>query len=97
MEARDWNVPDAPSELRLTSSESRLYIDICRDLFNAFHALKKTLDEWETTNEPGKVFVKEACRIPALMNEMEMVTENKHFAVQVTRQVYFTVFCSDRR
>ena len=93
---KDWKAPEAPAELRLTNSESRLYIDICRDLFSTFHALKKTLDEWETTSEPGKAFVKEACRIPALIHEMEMITKNKHFAVQVTRQVYFTVFCSER-
>ena len=96
MESRDWNAPDVPPQLRLTNSESRLYIDICRDLFSTFHALKRTLDEWETTSEPGKMFVEEACRIPALIHEMEEVTKNRHFAVQVTRQVYFTVFCSDR-
>lgn len=96
MESRDWKAPEAPAGLRLTNSESRLYIDICRDLFSTFHALKKTLDEWETTHEPRKAFVKEACRIPALINEMEMITKNKRFATQVTRQVYCTVFCSDR-
>jgi hypothetical protein len=96
MERQNWNIPDATPELWLTNLESRVYIDICRDLFNTFHALKKILDEWETTVEPGKIFIKEACRILALIDEMEMATKNRHFAAQVTRQVYFMVFCSDR-
>lgn len=96
MEAKEWKSPQAPDGLRLTSSESRLYNVICKDLFDTFEALKKTLDNWETEHEPGNVFMKAACKIPVLIDEMTQTTKNKRFAAQVVRQVYCMVFSDDR-
>lgn len=96
MGSRDWKALAIPENVHLNQGHQRLYIDISKDLFDAFGAMKKALDTWEQEKEPQKEFVKQAARIPVLINELAEVTGNKHFACQVVRQVYYVVFCPDR-
>ena len=96
MEPKQWQAPIVPENVCLNSSEHRLYIDVSRDLFDTFGALKKALDTWEIAKEPQKEFTRQAVRIPILINELAQITENKHFACQVVRQAYYIVFCPDR-
>lgn len=86
MDAHNTDIP------RMNSTNQRLYIDVSKDLFDTFHKLKKILDEWDTTREAGKTFVKEAVRIPVLHTELVDVTGSKSFADKVVRNIYTVVF-----
>jgi hypothetical protein len=96
VEPKQWQAPTVPENVRLNSAGHRLYIDVSRDLFDTFGALKKALDTWETAKEPQKEFTTQAVRIPILINELAQITGDKHFAGQVVRQIYYVAFCSDR-
>ena len=96
MESNGWKAPDIPENVHINQRQQRLYIDISRDLFDTFGALKKALDTWEQEKEPQKEFMTQAVRIPVLINELAEMAGNKHFTGQVVRQVYCDVFCSDR-
>ena len=93
MEPKQWQAPIVPENVCLNNSEHRLYIDVSRDLFDTFDALKKALDTWETAKEPQNEFITQAVRIPILINELAQITGNKHFAGQVVRQIYYVAFC----
>jgi len=92
VEPKQWQAPIVPENVHLNSSGHRLYIDISRDLFDTFGAIKKVLNTWESAKEPQKEFIKQAYRIPVLINELVQVTEDKHFAGQVVRQTYYQLF-----